>query len=49
MAHWAGWIAFSGITVIAALLPQDRAWAANGAYVVDSADISEVGSCKVES
>ena len=25
------------------------AWAANGAYAVDAADISEVGSCKVES
>ena len=26
-----------------------EAWAANGAYAVDAADISEVGSCKVES
>ena len=26
-----------------------HAWAANGAYAVDAADISEVGSCKVES
>src|SRR3954467_662864 len=34
---------------IAALLPPNRAGAANGAYAVDAADISEVGSCKVES
>src|SRR5947207_10059404 len=26
-----------------------EAWAANGAYAVDAADISETGSCKVES
>jgi hypothetical protein len=33
-----------------AVLPMaDEAWAANGAYAVDSADISEVGSCKLES
>src|ERR1700755_2807659 len=49
MGHRAGWFAFAGIIVIAVLLPQDGAWAANGAYVVDAADISETGSCKVES
>src|SRR5436853_6677061 len=41
-----GWIA------AAAVLPWlagGEAWAANGAYAVDAADISEVGSCKVES
>ena len=38
-----------GVAAIAALgLPGD-AGAANGAYAVNSADISEVGSCKVES
>jgi hypothetical protein len=31
------------------MLPADDARAANGAYAVDAADISEVGSCKVES
>lgn len=49
MARRAWWIACAGIAVIAALPLHDRAWAANGAYVVDSADISEVGSCKIES
>ena len=34
---------------VAALLAADQARAANGAYAVDAADISEVGSCKVES
>src|ERR1700694_2819601 len=34
--------------VISVLLADD-ARAANGAYAVDAADISEVGSCKVES
>src|SRR3954465_8057990 len=34
---------------IGAWLPSASAWAANGAYAVDAADISEVGSCKVES
>jgi hypothetical protein len=45
----AGRIAFAGIAVIAALIPSDGVRAANGAYAVDAADISEVGSCKVES
>src|SRR6266498_3150316 len=42
----------TAITVAAALLawlPAGAAWAANGAYAVDAADISEVGSCKIES
>jgi hypothetical protein len=34
---------------ISALLAAAEARAANGAYAVDAADISEVGSCKVES
>src|ERR1700738_892553 len=49
MGQRAGRITFAGIVVIAALLPSDGVWAANGAYAVDAADISEVGSCKVES
>src|SRR6266576_2493919 len=41
-----------GLAVAAAILagvPTGKAVAANGAYAVDAADISEVGSCKVES
>jgi hypothetical protein len=34
---------------MAALLAADDGWAANGAFAVDAADISEVGSCKLES
>src|SRR5258707_13565781 len=34
---------------ILAWLPAGKAWAANGAYAVDAADISEAGSCKIES
>src|SRR5882762_5111568 len=50
MGHRAGRLAFAGIiVVITALILSDGAWAANGAYAVDAADISEVGSCKVES
>src|SRR3979409_2759486 len=41
--------AFVGTTAISALLAAGGARAANGAYAVDLADISEVGSCKVES
>ena len=37
------------ITAVSALLASGDARAANGAYAVDAADISEVGSCKVES
>jgi len=36
-------------TAISAGLSAGEARAANGAYAVDAADISEVGSCKVES
>jgi hypothetical protein len=36
-------------TAVSTLLAASTAWAANGAYAVDAADISEVGSCKVES
>src|SRR3954466_190140 len=47
-----GWAARTGITAAIAALgafaAQD-ARAANGAYAVNAADISEVGSCKVES
>src|SRR3979411_1310425 len=41
--------AFVATTDISALLAAGEARAANGAYAVDAADISEVGSCKVES
>src|SRR3981189_3919329 len=37
------------ITAGSALLASGQARAANGAYAVDAADISEVGSCKVGS
>lgn len=37
------------MTISAVLAASDEARAANGAYAVDAADISEVGSCKVES
>src|SRR3954469_14374513 len=49
MGRWAGRIAFAAITAMAMVPMADAAWAANGAYAVDSADISEVGSCKLES
>src|SRR6195952_6151335 len=49
MGHGAGRIALAAIMGMAMLPMADRAWAANGAYAVDAADISEVGSCKVES
>src|SRR6267154_3235775 len=42
----------AGLTAAIALLPwlaAGEARAANGAYAVDAADISEVGSCKLES
>src|SRR4051794_36708746 len=47
-----GWAARTGITAAIAALGAfagHDARAANGAYAVDAADISEVGSCKVES
>jgi hypothetical protein len=37
------------VTTVLAGFSSCEAWAANGAYAVDAADISEVGSCKVES
>ena len=42
-------MAFAVPAIIFAALATDHAQAANGAYAVDAADISEVGSCKVES
>src|ERR1700704_5451020 len=42
-------IALAAIAAGSALLASTGARAANGAYAVDAADISEVGSCKVES
>src|SRR3954454_22521760 len=49
MGRGAGRIAVAAVTAMAAMPVADRARAANGAYAVDAADISEVGSCKVES
>jgi hypothetical protein len=42
-------IALAAIAAMAALPMADDARAANGAFAVDAADISEVGSCKLES
>jgi hypothetical protein len=42
-------IALAAITAGSALSASTGARAANGAYAVDAADISDVGSCKVES
>src|SRR6478735_6454968 len=49
MGIGAGRIAIAAAAAISAWLPADIARAANGAYAVDAADISEVGSCKIES
>jgi hypothetical protein len=49
MGIGAGRIGMAATTAILAGLPAGAARAANGAYAVDAADISEVGSCKVES
>src|SRR6266702_2997397 len=49
MGSRAGRVAIMTATVVSAWLPAGAAWAANGAYAVDAADISEVGSCKIES
>jgi hypothetical protein len=46
-SKWAAFVAAMAISMLLAA-PND-ARAANGAYAVDAADISEVGSCKVES
>jgi hypothetical protein len=50
MGHGSKWAALAAVMAISAQLaaPND-ARAANGAYAVDAADISETGSCKVES
>lgn len=45
----AGRIAAIAAAVILTWLPAGSARAANGAYVVDAADIADVGSCKIES
>src|ERR1041385_5754604 len=45
----AGCSALAVVAAILAWLAAGEARAANGAYAVDAADISEVGSCKVES
>jgi hypothetical protein len=42
-------IALSGFVAVALLMAAGQAEAANGAYAVDAADISDLGSCKVES
>src|SRR6202163_3332079 len=49
MGQGAARIAFAAITAISGSLTAGDARAANGAYAVDAADISETGSCKVES
>src|SRR3954469_3174225 len=49
MGHRAGRIAFAATAAMAVLPMADDTWAANGAFAVDAADISEVGSCKLES
>jgi hypothetical protein len=49
MGLWAIRIALAAMAAVSALLAAGGARAANGAYAVDAADISEVGSCKVES
>src|SRR3954469_24086537 len=45
----AGCTATAVAAAILAWLPGGEAREANGAYAVDAADISEVGSCKIES
>ncbi len=49
MGSRAGRMAVAAVTATAAMSMADGAWAANGAYAVDAADISEPGSCKLES
>lgn len=49
MGRGAGRIAVAAVTAMAAMPMADPARAANGAYAVDAADISEVGACKLES
>jgi hypothetical protein len=45
----AGCTAIAAAAAILAWLPAGEARTANGAYAVDAADISEAGSCKIES
>jgi hypothetical protein len=45
----AGRTGIAAAVAILAWLPGGEAWAANGAYAVDAADVGEAGSCKVES
>jgi hypothetical protein len=42
-------ITLFGFVVVALLLASGHAEAANGAYAIDAADISDLGSCKLES
>ncbi len=49
MGIGAGRIGLVAAAAILAGFPAGAAQAANGAYAVDAADISEVGSCKIES
>jgi hypothetical protein len=49
MGIGAGRIGILAAAAILAWLPAGAARAANGAYAVDAADISDVGSCKIES
>src|SRR4030081_1638526 len=46
---WGPRLAWGALIAASAWLAAGDARAANGAYAVDAADISEVGSCKVES
>src|SRR3954464_5621981 len=49
MGRGAGRMAVAAVAAMAAMPAADPARAANGAYAVDAADISEPGSCKLES
>src|SRR5438445_6289417 len=49
MGNRVGCTAIAVAAAISAWLQAGEARAANGAYAVDAADISEAGSCKVES
>ena len=49
MGYRAGRIAFAALMAMAMLPMAEDARGANGAFAVDAADISEVGSCKLES
>src|SRR3954469_25950166 len=49
MGMRAGCTDIAATAAILAWFPTDAARAANGAYAADPADISELGSCKIES